>query len=238
MEFSNKYHEAQFPSRYATKHGESLSRRLNNRREQQLLRRCLNLTERTERTEKDIAAQATLRSIADVGCGPGRFWGTLERTSAEALFALDISQPMLSHARSRHPEIEARFRLAAGSITALPFADDAFDCVVAMRLLHHFGEPAERRQALAELARIARCYVVISLWTDGNFKAWRRRRLEARRTHRSYQNRQVVARPTLSADFAAVGLHELGHFDLIPGYSQWRYYVLASAPTGHSLEGA
>ena len=216
MEFSNKYHEEQFPERYAAKHGESFGRRLNDRREQQLLRRCLKLTTRTA-------------SIADVGCGPGRFWRVLEQSNCVDLFALDISQTMLSHARARNPAISDRFQLSAGSITALPFVDDAFECVVAMRLLHHFGQTDERRQALAELARIASHFVVISLWTDGNFKAWRRSRLESRRTSRAYQNRHVVSRQQLEADFSAAGLQAIDHFDLLPGYSQWRYYVLQPA---------
>jgi SAM-dependent methyltransferase len=216
LEFSNKYHEEQFPERYAAKHGESFSRRLNDRREQQLLRRCLKLTTRTA-------------SIADVGCGPGRFWGVLEQTRTERLIALDISQTMLSHARARNPAISHRFQLTAGSISALPFKDDAFDCVVAMRLLHHFGQTSARRQALAELARIASRFVVISLWTDGNFKAWRRRRLESRRGSRGYQNRHVVPRQQLEEDFNMTGLRPIGHFDLLPGYSQWRYYVLQPA---------
>ena len=216
MEFSNKYHEEQFPERYAAKHGESFSRRLNNRREQQLLRRCLKLT-------------TGAASIADIGCGPGRFWGVLERTQTERLYALDISQAMLSHARTRNPGISHRFQLAAGSISALPFKDGAFDCVVAMRLLHHFGQTSVRRQALAELARIANRFVVVSLWTDGNFKAWRRRRLESRRRGRGYQNRHVVPRQQLEEDFNMAGLQPIGHFDLLPGYSQWRYYVLQPA---------
>ena len=41
MEFSRKYHEEAFPDRYAEKHRESITRRLNDRREQSLLRRSL-----------------------------------------------------------------------------------------------------------------------------------------------------------------------------------------------------
>ena len=214
MEFSSKYHETQFPERYATKHGESLSRRLNNRREQHLLERSLALVGRPE-------------SIADIGCGPGRFWRSIERTDAGDLFALDLSHAMLSYARQRHAvSLADRYRLAAGSVMALPFIDGAFDCVVSMRLLHHFGDPADRRQALAELARVSRNHLIVSLWTDGNYKAWRRRRLENRRGPRRYQNRHVVPQSELGDDFKSAGLNPVAQFDLIPTYSQWRYYVL------------
>jgi SAM-dependent methyltransferase len=214
LEFSNKYHESRFPEQYAAKHRESLGRRLNDHREQALLRRCL-------------AVAAPDDSVADIGCGPGRFWPTIAACGAASLYALDVSHAMLSYARARHLEDEGpSFRLSAGSVLALPFADRAFDCVVAMRLIHHFGGREERRTALGELTRISRRYLVLSLWTDGNYKSWRRARLEARRPPRSYENRHVVSRQALAEDFDAAGLVPVVHFDLVPGYSQWRYYLL------------
>lgn len=217
MDFSGKYHEEAFPRRYAEKHGETLIRRLNDRREQGLLARCLALTGHNE-------------SLVDVGCGPGRFWPTLAQSDSNELYALDVSHAMLRFARERHGvELASRFRLSAGSVLALPFTDQAFDTVACLRLLHHFGDAVQRRTALAELARITRRYVVVSLWTDGNYKAWRRSRLERRRGGRAYANRYVTPRPVLDADFAASGLVPRQHFDLVPGYSQWRYYLLEKA---------
>ncbi len=220
MEFSNKYHEDEFPDRYASKHAESLSRRLNDRREQSLLARCLDET-------------GGLESIADIGCGPGRFWPTIgTRASAQDYYALDVSHGMLSYAKTRYPDgLGDRFAVIAGSVTALPFADSAFDGVVSMRLIHHFGAASTRRQALSELARVARRYVVVSLWTDGNFKAWRRQRLEVSRGRREYQNRFVIPRTVLAEDFASAGLEVVNHHDLIPGYSQWRFYLLRKSGT-------
>ncbi|MGE0623091.1 MAG: class I SAM-dependent methyltransferase [Pseudomonadales bacterium] len=216
MEFSSKYHEDAFPERYADKHGETALRRLNDRREQALLARCLRLCNPTD-------------TLADIGCGPGRFWPTLSTTGASDLFALDVSHAMLRYARQRHGPLGDRFGVAAGSVLTLPFVDGAFDTTVCLRLLHHFGDPAQRRAALAELARVSRRHVVVSLWTDGNYKAWRRSRLERRRGRRAYENRHVVPRRTLEADFGAAGLTVVRHFDLVPAYSQWRYYVLRKA---------
>ena len=214
MEFSGKYHENEFPERYASKHRASLSRRINDTREQSLLKRALRRVGQFD-------------SVIDVGCGPGRFWSTISSLQPARFAALDVSHSMLSFARSAQPrEVVERIELAAGSVTALPFVDNAFDCVVSMRLLHHFGDPGERRQALAELRRIAGQHLIVSLWVDGNYKAWRRLRLESRRGPRGYQNRHVVTKSQLAADFQEVGLKEVEHFDLIPGYSQWRYCVL------------
>jgi SAM-dependent methyltransferase len=214
LEFSGKYHENEFPGRYASKHRASFSRRINDTREQSLLRRALGRV-------------GPLDSIVDVGCGPGRFWSTINSFQPARFAALDVSHSMLSFARSAQaPEVVERIELAAGSVTALPFIDNAFDCVISMRLLHHFGDVGERRQALAELARVTGHHLIVSLWVDGNYKAWRRQRLESRRGPRGYQNRHVVTKSQLAADFQDVGLRELDHFDLIPGYSQWRYCVL------------
>ena len=220
MEFSSKYHEETFPDRYASKHSESLARRLNDRREQALLTRCLQRI-------------GEVRSVADIGCGPGRFWPIISGAvrppagSKPDLYASDVSESMLHYARQRFDDgLGERFVLASGSVSALPFADSAFDCVVAMRLLHHFGERAARVQALQELTRVAGRFLVVSLWTDGNYKAWRRARLERRRGRRAYQNRFVVPRAVLEGEFRQCGLTPLAHFDLIPGYSQWRFYLL------------
>lgn len=218
MEFSSKYHEQAFPDRYANKHGESVARRLNDAREQKLLARCLKRIGHVD-------------SIADIGCGPGRFWPTIAAGVDQAdLYGSDISESMLSYARTRfEDDLGERIALASGSVTALPFADSAFDCVVCMRLLHHFGERNVRLQAIEELARVASRFLIVSLWTDGNYKAWRRRRLEQKRGKRAYQNRFVVPRRVLEAEFTACGLRPVAHFDLVPGYSQWRYYVLEKA---------
>ena len=220
MEFSSKYHEKAFPNRYANKHGESLARRLNDRREQALLARCLNRI-------------GPVQSVADVGCGPGRFWPTIA-AAAQApagsntdLYGTDVSESMLRYARGNFDErLGYRFALASGSVTAMPFADNAFDCVISMRLLHHFGERSTRVRAIGELARVASRFLIVSVWTDGNYKAWRRRRLERRRGQRAYMNRFVVPRADLLAEFRECGLQPVAQFDLIPGYSQWRYYLL------------
>ena len=57
-------------------------------------------------------------------------------------------------------------------------------------------------------------------------KALRRRRREARRSGRRYQNRIVLARETVESEFAQAGFGILGHFDFLKFYSMWRVYVL------------
>ena len=116
LEFSEKYHDQTFPGRYAAKHQGSFSRRLNDRREKLLLDRCL--------TRTDSPA-----SIVDVGCGPGRFWPVIAKSSAEDLWGLDVSQAMLQHAINGNGALGERFQTVAGSVMNLPFQDSVFDCV-------------------------------------------------------------------------------------------------------------
>ncbi len=72
--------------------------------------------------------------------------------------------------------------------------------------------------------------MIVSLWVDGNYKAWKRQRLEARRAAQGRaaenQNRFVVARSTLEDEFRQAGFNMLGHLDFLPGYAMWRTYVL------------
>ena len=82
---------------------------------------------------------------------------------------------------------------------------------------------------LREFHRVTRDTVIVSLWVDGNFKSWRRKRLEKRRAARGgneNQNRFVVARHTIEAEFAEAGFEIIGAQDFLPGYAMWRVYTL------------
>jgi hypothetical protein len=68
--------------------------------------------------------------------------------------------------------------------------------------------------------------VIISLWVDGNLKAWRRKKLEAKRGKRSYQNRFIASVSDIEAEFKETGFSIKGKLDFIPFYSMWRTYVL------------
>jgi hypothetical protein len=72
--------------------------------------------------------------------------------------------------------------------------------------------------------------VIISLWVDGNFKAWKRKRLEHRRGNKGeqdgYQNRFVLPLLLLRHEFEQAGFRVQEHLDFIPLYAMWRVYVL------------
>jgi hypothetical protein len=74
---------------------------------------------------------------------------------------------------------------------------------------------------------VIRQSVIISLWVDGNYKAWRRKKLERKRTNQSYQNRFVLPVEMVEKEFENSGFIIKKHIDFIPKYAMWRTYVLS-----------
>lgn len=137
---------------------------------------------------------------------------------------------MLDVARAAYPEYcPSRISYLQTSAFAINLPDNAVDCIFFMHLLHHIGESAQRRQLLQEFHRVTRDTVILALWVDGNYKAWRRRRLETRRRASGEvepKNRFVVAKTQTETEFTETGFTILGHFDFLPCYQMWRTYVL------------
>jgi len=90
-----------------------------------------------------LASQVEGSRVVEIGCGNGRY---LERI--EGAIGLDLSLGMLDAARSR-----ARGPLLCGDAQHLPFADDAFDTVLAPMMLYHVPD---RARAAHEMRRVLR----------------------------------------------------------------------------------
>ena len=74
----------------------------------------------------------------DVGCGPGALTGELvARLGADAVAAVDPSEPFVAAARGRHPGVDVR----QASAESLPFADDSFDTALAQLVVHFMRDP-------------------------------------------------------------------------------------------------
>ncbi len=96
-----------------------------------------------------------VESILDVGTGDGRLLHPLvdQLPTVPLVVGLDRSATALHHLD----------RLATqGSADALPYADKAFDVVIACEILEHLPEPIFQA-ATAELARVARRSVIITV---------------------------------------------------------------------------
>jgi SAM-dependent methyltransferase len=86
----------------------------------------------------------------DVGCGPGALTAELvSRLGAEAVSAVDPSAPFVAAARARFPAVDVR----SASAEDLPYADDAFDVVLAQLVVHFMADPVA---GLTEMGRVVR----------------------------------------------------------------------------------
>lgn len=217
LKFSEKYGD-EHAQRYLHKHRSGLSRRLSNWRDMQMARKAL-----------EIAGEPGL--VLDLPCGAGRFWPVLAEKQNRVIMAADNSESMLRTAAKGQPmDIVERIELRQMSAFDTGLADNAVDTIFCMRLLHHIGDAEHRRTLLSEFHRVTRETVIISLWVDGNFKAWRRQRHEQKRREQNkkqaYQNRFVLPEKTVEAEFAQAGFDIQARLDFIPFYAMWRVYVL------------
>ncbi|WP_456373544.1 class I SAM-dependent methyltransferase [Thiolapillus sp.] len=217
--FSSVYTQ-QRAERYFNKHQENLSRRLSDWREKQIARKVLEMA-------------GNPRSVLDLPCGAGRFWPILAEAPERKLLAADYSENMLHTARKFQPaELVERFHIFQTSAFDIQLEDQAVEHIFCMRLMHHIGKAADRMRILQEFHRVSSDSVSLSLWVDGNYKGWRRRRLEAQRASgkkefkRRFQDRFVQSPAVLEKEFDEAGFHILGKVDFLPAYSHWRTYVL------------
>lgn len=221
LAFSRKY-DRKHALQYLHKHGDGVARRLSHWREVQVARSALKLAGDPD-------------SVLDLPCGAGRFWPLLGERPSRELLAADNSADMLTTALASQPrEVVARVTPFRTSAFAIDLAANAVDCIFCIRLLHHIQAADNRLALLREFHRVTRDTVILSLWVDGNYKAWKRARLETRRAAlgrpEKNQNRFVVARADIEHEFAQSGFRVLGHRDFLPGYAMWRTYVLRKEP--------
>ena len=217
LKFSEKY-DQQHATQYLLKHQDGLARRLSHKRDVQLARKALALA-------------GEPGSVLDLPSGAGRFWPLLAEKSDREIIGADYSQAMLDVAGLAQPaEVVKRVRRLQTSAFDIDLPDNAVDSIFCMRLLHHIGDASHRMALLREFHRVSRDSVIVSLWVDGNFKAWKRKRLERERGSLArsggYQNRFVLPAATVEAEFKKAGFTVQAHLDFIPLYAMWRVYVL------------
>jgi len=93
-------------------------------------------------------------SILEVACGTGRFTVMLAERGAD-IIGLDISGPMLKQGREKAQAVSVadHVEFMRGDAARLPFPDNHFDTVVAMRFFHLADTPAS---FLAEMRRVSK----------------------------------------------------------------------------------
>ena len=97
--------------------------------------------------------------IVEVAAGTGRFSLMLARMGYQVI-AFDHSMEMLLQIQAQAEEEELGITCIRGDAFQMPFADDAFPTVFSMRFVWHYKA---MHDAISELARVARNYVVFDL---------------------------------------------------------------------------
>ncbi len=214
LEFSKKY-DAQHAEKYFNKHNSGFWRTLSTWRERQTVRKALEQA-------------GNPKSVLDLPCGTGRFWGVLTEQTDRVIYVADNSQEMINTGlKLRAPEILSRISKSfQASAFDIPLEDNSVECVLCIRLIHHMGESEDRIKLLQELSRVTSSSIIISLWVDGNFQAWKRKRREQKYINTKFQNRFLIPAETIENEFSQCGLKVKYRLDFIKYHSMWRTYVL------------
>lgn len=111
------------------------------------------IDQREKRAVLDAVGPVEDRDALEIACGTGRFTVLLAEMGADVV-GMDISAEMLAESRekARARGVEDHLEFLRGDAARLPFPDDHFDVVFAMRFFHLADTPAK---FLSEMARVS-----------------------------------------------------------------------------------
>jgi SAM-dependent methyltransferase len=163
-------------------------------------------------------------SALDVGCGTGALATRLAGVGY-AMTGVDPSEGMLEVLRTRAPEVDA----VRGSGTSLPFADDSFDLVLSVAVMHHIADPGDVLRTLAEMVRVAKPSGRVLVW-DHNPRNPYWKSLMARVPQDTGEER-LIAEHELLAGLRAAGAEILfsAQLGMVPDFTPRRALRLAAA---------
>ena len=116
---------------------------------------------------EDLLKTINFNNVYEAGCGNGFVTGFVrDKYNAVDISASDISESKVSAAKEKVLNVN----FSVGSIYETKQCDNAYDLVIATEVLEHLERPGE---ALLELIRISRKYIVVSvpnepIWCIGN----------------------------------------------------------------------
>lgn len=152
------YNSPEGADEYAIKFEKHWNERLNNVREQWLLRGLLK-----------ALPSGKLKGVAlDMPCGYGRLFEILSER-VERVVEGDWGFDMVRSAR-RNQVGRPALGYVRGTALQFPFRDRAFAVVLSVRLCHHIRDHGERRTYVRELFRIADQFVVFTYFDAATLK--------------------------------------------------------------------
>ncbi|MDQ2053292.1 MULTISPECIES: class I SAM-dependent methyltransferase [Halobellus] len=104
------------------------------------------------------------KDVLEIACGTGRFTVMLAERGAN-IVGLDISNAMLAQGRekARQAGVDDHIEFLRGDAARLPFPDNHFDAVFAMRFFHLAETPAK---FIAEMARVSKDIVFFDTFNE------------------------------------------------------------------------
>ena len=111
-----------------------------------------------------------IESVLDVACGTGRMTRELLNCEIKHITGIDISEEMIDVARKYCSNENINIVFQKGDATHLPITNNEYDLVISYRFLDHLP-PVEKKQALAEMLRVSKKYLV---FTMANLNGWTR----------------------------------------------------------------
>jgi SAM-dependent methyltransferase len=190
----------------------------------------------------DLASVRAGQRALDVGCGPGALTAELVgRLGADAVAAVDPSEPFVQAARRRHDGVDVAVAVAE----ELPFGDGAFDVALAQLVVPFMSEPLA---GLAEMRRVTRRGGVVAacVWDhagQGPLSAFWRAVRELDPGARDESGQPGAREGQLRALFDAAGLHDVEHAALSVGLQHasfdawWQPFTLGVGPAGTYVAG-
>ena len=111
----------------------------------------------------DAVLDAAPANLLDAGCGEGELKRRGVLPAGLRVTSLDLRPEALALFRTHSTQND----LVCASVQALPFADRSMDAVLCLEVLEHLERP---QLALAELARVARHRVILSVPHEPYFR--------------------------------------------------------------------
>jgi SAM-dependent methyltransferase len=160
--------------------------------------------------------------VLDIPCGTGKLADVLSQHDCQVI-AADISLEMMALAKTAYegrPGFQGFIRC---DVTQLPMADESFDTVICLRLIHLIP-PHLRRKIIKELARVTGRRLIVSYGMASRFQ---RIRLRLRRMITGKVSApHPVDFNVAQEDFSEAGLKLVRSFSILPLLSCEQVFVL------------